>query len=136
MSDGLHLSTGLDVLRPKSGNAFPIPCAEWDFLKGKLKKVSVRSFDFQDLASLLGGVALSTAAALVTGTLPAYPQSQSRLIAWSVVVVTSICALVALLFERNRREIQVDYVQEVVLQMEIIEERFESPASDSNAKSG
>ncbi len=37
---GFRMSQGLDVLPPRSGNAYPIPCEEWDVLKTRASRLA------------------------------------------------------------------------------------------------
>src|SRR6266478_6052003 len=37
---GFRMSQGFDVLPPRSGNAYPIPCEEWDDLKARASRLS------------------------------------------------------------------------------------------------
>lgn len=128
MSDagGLYISSGLDVLRPKSGKAYPIPCDEWELLKGKLAKVSSPPWFYQTVASVLFGVAGSMLVTILSGTLPTATQSNARVVAWSTVIVATLCGLLSLLFSHQQRRLQVVYAREVVQQMEVIQNRYES----------
>lgn len=128
-NEGLHLSTGLDVLRPKSGNAFPIPCDEWELLKSRLKKVSSPRWFYQTAGSVLAGVAGSMLVTVLSGTLPPSPQSDARVVAWATIAASSICAGLSFLFAHNQRDLQAVYVSEVIQQMTIIENRYEPAPS-------
>jgi hypothetical protein len=55
-----QVSQGFDVLQPKSGQAYPIPCDEWSILKEKIKKLTSEPWLFHSLAFLLLGAAVST----------------------------------------------------------------------------
>jgi len=126
LTDRFHISQGLDVLTPKSGNAYPIPCDEWKFLKGKLQQISAGGWSYQDTASLLAGVALSTFVTILTDKLPpSSPQSQARVIAWSVVAVSTICSSVCFFFAREKKKLRSTHVIDVITQMELIEHRYE-----------
>jgi hypothetical protein len=120
-----RISQGLDVLPPKSGNAYPIPCDEWQFLKNKLRQVSTTPWGYQSAASLLGGVGIGTFVTILTGALPSGPQSQARVIAWAVVIVSILCGLACLFFAKEQRKMRSVHVSDVITQMELIERRFE-----------
>lgn len=122
---GFRISQGLDVLAPKSGNAYPIPCDEWEFLKGKLRQVSTSPWIYQTAASLFGGVGITTLVTILTGTLPPPPQSQALVIAWAVVAVSTVCAFACFFFADQQRGMRSVHVADVITQMELIERRYE-----------
>jgi len=82
MSDtgSFHISTGLDVLPPKSGKAYPIPCDEWELLKGKLTKVSETPWFFQTAGSILAGVAVQCSS---LSCLVLCPRPLNQTLGWS-----------------------------------------------------
>jgi len=121
---GFRISQGLDVLAPKSGNAYPIPCDEWEFLKGKLRQVSTQPLIYQTAGSLLTGAGISTFVTILIGTLPPLSQSPARVIAWAVVVVEMICAA-CFFFAHQQRRMGSVHVSDVITQMELIEQRYE-----------
>lgn len=123
---GIHISSGLDVLRPKSGNAYPIPCDEWDLLKSKLTKVALPPWFYQTVGSVLMGVAGSMLVTILSGTLPAAGQSNARVIASSTVIVATVCGLLSFLFAHKERDLQAVYISEVIQQMSVIENRYEA----------
>lgn len=135
MSDtsGFRISQGLDVLPPKSGNAYPIPCDEWNFLKGKLGLVSDSPWMYQNLASLFVGVGLATFVTIIMGLLPPLSQSSYAIvIAWAVVAVMVICGLTCLHFAQQQKKMRSVHVSEVIRQMEIIERRYEVVTGDAS----
>jgi hypothetical protein len=127
---GFQVSQGFEVLIPKSGKAYPIPCDEWNFLKSKLRQVSEPPWLYQNAPALLFGVGLATLVTIITGTLPPLPQSYARVIAWAVVVVTIICGLTCLHFAKEQRQMRSVHVSDVITQMEIIERRYEPLAEE------
>lgn len=124
-TSAFRISQGLDVLAPKSGPAFPIPCDEWDFLKNKLRQVSTPPWIYQTAGSVLAGAGVSTCVTLLTRILPSPPQSQARIIASAVVVVSVICSVLCFFFADQQRKLRSVYVSEVIKQMELIEHRYE-----------
>lgn len=133
MTDPFHISTGLDILPPKAGKAFPIPCDEWEFLKAKLKRVTAAPMGYQEAASLFSGVSLSTLVTIWTGAFVPSPQSQAKIVAWAVVAVSGIVAIACYFFARKEKSLKADYVQEVITQMEIIERRYDQPTPEYDA---
>jgi hypothetical protein len=129
---GFRMSQGLDVLIPKSGNAYPIPCDDWEFLKAKLRQVSELPWGYQNVASVLAGVALTTLVTIILGLLPPLAKSNTVVIAWAVVAVTTICGLACLHFANEQRKMRSVHVSSVILQMEIIEHRY-VPATNAAA---
>ena len=124
-----QLSQGLEVLRPKSGEAYPIPCDEWTILKDKIKKMTSEPWLFRSLGFLFLGAALSTFVTILIGTFQ-LPEKQRVLdIAWAVVVVTVVCGCACLCFAWKEREISRERASDVVAQMDLIEKRYERSSS-------
>lgn len=120
-----QLSQGFEVLRPKSSRAYPIPCNEWNLLKGKIKKLTTEPWLFHTLGSLFIGAALSTLVAILIGTFQLPAQQRQLDIAWAVVVVTLICGIVSLFFAHKERGVFRERANDVVAQMDLIETRYE-----------
>ncbi len=127
MSDdrAYHVSQGLDVLRPKSGPAFPVPCGEWDSLKMQLGRLTREPWFFHTIGSILVGATLSTGIAILLGTFDHEAQAKARIVAWAVVVVTGVCGTLSLLFAHKERDVSQQRASDIVRQMELIEKRFE-----------
>ena len=66
-----QVSQGFDVLPPRSGNAYPIPCEEWKALKSKISKITSEPWFFHTIGSLLLGVALSSFVTILLETFSA-----------------------------------------------------------------
>ncbi len=80
---GIRMSQGLDVLPPKSGNAYPIQ-DEWDVLKNRASRLVNEPWLFQSLGSLLLGAAVSSLVPIVLGTFSHPDQQLSLIVAWAV----------------------------------------------------
>ncbi|MBI2175022.1 MAG: DUF3395 domain-containing protein [Candidatus Omnitrophica bacterium] len=130
-----RMSQGYDVLQPKTGRAYPVPCDEWDFLKRKLGQVSTSPWLYHTIGSLLGGAAISTLVTILFGTFPPASSSPAIIVAWAVVAVCGICAVVCFFFADQQRKVQVVQVSDVVTQMELIERRYEAVGQSSDATS-
>ena len=117
----IKMSQGLDVLQPRSGEAYPIPCEEWEFLKSKIRLMSDSPWFYQTVGSALIGAAISTALALLFATL----SEKQQIIAWAAVVVTAVCGSLALLFAQQQKKVRQVQASDVLIQMEIIEKRYE-----------
>ena len=126
-SGKLQISQGYEVLVPKSGAAYPVPCGEWDYLRGRLSKVSDPPWLFQSLGFLLLGACLSTFITILTAVLNGSFSSNSTagVVAWAAVGVTGICGIALLYLGRQQRRLQIIEVAEVVKQMELIEQRYD-----------
>ena len=124
-----QVSQGLEVLRPRSGKAYPIPCEEWMHLKTKISKLSSEPWFFHTVGSLLLGAALTTYVSILLGTFSLPAQQRTLDIAWSVVAATTISGLFCLLFAHKERGAQRERASEVVAQMDLIEKRYEHPSS-------
>lgn len=121
-----QLSQGLDVLRPKSGRAYPIPCDEWSMLKGKINKLTSEPWLFHSLGFLFLGAAVSTFVTILLGSFALPAQQRAQDIAWAVVVVTVVCGLACLYFANKERGVHRERASDVVAQMDLIEKRYEN----------
>ena len=97
------MSQGLDVLQPKSGQAYPIPCDEWVMLKNKIKVLTAEPWFFHSLGFLFLGAAISTFVTILLDSFQLPEQKTAEVIAWAVFAVTFICGLVCLYFARKER---------------------------------
>lgn len=119
------MSQGLDVLPPKSGNAYPIPCEEWDVLKTRAARIANEPWLFQSLGSLLLGAALTTFVTVMLGSFDKPEQQREYIVAWAVVAVTLISGALCMFFANKEREVQRQRASDIVTQMELIERRFD-----------
>jgi len=116
-----QISQGLVVLPPKSGNAYPIPCDEWDVLKGKCEAMSSEPWFFQSAGFLLLGAGASTLISILLGAYSA----ASLTTAWAVMAVTGICGGLCLFFANKETGVERARARDVVTQMQIIERRYQ-----------
>jgi hypothetical protein len=119
----IRMSQGYDVLAPKSGEAFPIPCEEWDLLKANLGQVAQSPWGFHTLGSLLVGAALSPLVTLLAGGIP--NQGLNRVIAWALVSVCAITGFLCICFAAREKKLNGQQVTNIVAQMELIERRYQ-----------
>jgi len=121
-ADHIRMSQGYDVLQPRSGEAYPIPCEEWDLIKTRLRGASDPPLGFQTAGSVLLGGALTTAISIIVGGLGA--TGSALVAAWAVVAVSGICGALCLYFARRERRLRGVQISEVIAQMELIERRY------------
>ena len=124
-SGSLQLSQGYEVLPPKSGKAYPVPCDEWAFLKSKLAVVSTPPWILPALSFLFLGATLATLIALLVGGVAPGEAGKGLVIAWAVVVATGVIGVACLSLAVKQQNMQRTVVGEVIRQMELIEQRFE-----------
>lgn len=122
-----ELSQGLEVLAPKQARAYPIPCGEWDYLKGRIRAIKDTPVLWHTVGSLFLGASFSTLVAILIGGIVAQQGDNRLTIAWAVVVSTGLLGLMALYFARERRTEMRVKPDDVVSHMELIEDRFETP---------
>ena len=120
----LKLSHGLEVLRPKTDKAFPIPCNEWDVLKKKIDALTTEPWFFQASGSTLIGAALATVISIWTGAVAPTPE-RNIVVAWAVTTVCGLVGIVCLLFAHAERKAHKTKAADVSTQMKLIEQRFE-----------
>lgn len=121
----LKLSQGLEVLRPKSDKALPIPCNEWDVLKDKIGAITTEPWFFHTAGSTLIGAGLATLISIWTGAVSATPDRSTLVIAWSVTVVCALVGAACLLFAHTERKAHRTKAIDVITQMDLIEQRFD-----------
>jgi len=120
-----QVSQGFEVLNPRSGNAYPIPCEEWKALKSKISKLTSEPWFFHTVGSLLLGVALSSLVTILIGTFSSPEQLRALYVSWGVVATTAISGLLCIYFAQKQRAAQRERATDVVAQMELIEKRYE-----------
>ncbi len=127
MSDtgSFQIAQGYNVIPPRSGAAYPIPCSEWDRLKSQISAIKT-SFDwYHTIGSILIGAAISTLISILCGAFPSPASApHPKIIAWAVVAVTGISGGACLYFAHECKIISSKLAREVVAQMELIESRF------------
>ncbi len=124
MSDQpFQISQGFEVLKPKSGKAYPVPCDEWNFIKKKIEEVSFSNELFNDGGWALLGITLSTIGSILLG---AYSSIVTQVIAWAIVVVTLLSGILCLYFAAQVKKVKKTQAAEIVTQMELIEKRYQA----------
>lgn len=120
-----QMSQGLEVLRPKSGQAYPIPLHEWSVLKGKIKKITREPWGFHTMGSLLTGAGLSTLVGTWIGTFQVGAQQRQLDLGWVVAIAMLICGVLCFVFAHRERGVFRERANEVVAQMDLIETRYD-----------
>jgi hypothetical protein len=120
-----QISQGLEVLRPRSGRAYPIPCNEWEALKSRISKLTSEPWFFQMAGSLFLGSAITVFIAIFLDTYSCPEQQRALYTAWGVVAATTLSGSLCLLFAHRERGAQRERATDVVAQMDLIEERFD-----------
>jgi hypothetical protein len=125
-ANSIKLSQGFEVLRPKNDKMIPIPCKEWDYLLDQIKDLTTEPWLFQTAGSNLIGASLATAIAIWTGAVAATATApNSVIIAWAVTAACFVCGLACIYFAHKERAVHRAKASAVVMQMKLIEERFE-----------
>ncbi len=122
-AERIRMSQGYDLLPPKSGQAFPVFCEEWDSLKQQLGKVEHKPWGFHTIGSLLIGAAASPLVTIVAGGIPDPPSN--RVIAWAVVATCALCGGLCLYFAAREKDVSKKQVGNILSQMEVIERRYQ-----------
>jgi hypothetical protein len=120
-----QISQGLDVLKPRSGPAYPIPCKEWNQLKSRIGILSSDPWFFHTIGSLLFGASITSILPIIFGTFSLPSQQRTLDIAWAVVICSALSGALCLIFANKERSAQRVRASEIVAQMELIEERYE-----------
>ena len=121
----IRMSQGMDVLQPKSGEAYPIPCQEWDSLKERIGRLGMEPWIFASLGSLFIGAALTTIITIVIGGIRGDSQGHHILIAWAVVGITTMTGLISGGFSMKERATHRERAADIITTMKLLEGRFE-----------
>ena len=123
-----EISQAYCVIKPNPDKAYPIPCAEWNYLKGRIGKIEDRINFYHTTGSILLGAGASTFIAIVSGGF-ADPDSTETptgiIIAWACVAVTFVTGIISMCFALEKRKMGVVKSSDVIAHMEVIENRFE-----------
>jgi tellurite resistance protein len=122
----IKLSQGLEVLRPKSDQAYPVPCNEWDVLRQQIEQLTTDPWFFQNAGFLLLGAAVATLISIWTGAVvPSESKPDATVIAWALAAVCGFTGAAAIYFAHKERKVHRSKASMVVTQMKLIEQRFE-----------
>jgi hypothetical protein len=122
----IKVSQGIEVLRPKSDQAYPVPCNEWDVLRQQIEQLTTDPWLFQNAGSLLLGAAVATVISIWTGAVvPSEVTPNATVIAWAVAAVCGLTGAAAIYFAHKERGVHRSKASMVVTQMKLIEQRFE-----------
>jgi hypothetical protein len=125
----ITVSQGYEVLRPKTHQAYPVPCNEWDVLRQQIEQLTTDPWFFQTAGSLLLGVALAMLTSILVGAVAPSPATPNAIvIGWAITAVSTITGCYALFFAHKERGVHRAKATLVVVQMKLIEERFERGA--------
>lgn len=125
----IKVSQGYEVLRPKADQAYPVPCNEWDVLRQQIEVLTTDPWFFQNIGSLLVGAAVATVISIWTGAVVSSPTTPNAIIvAWAVAAVCGITGAATLFFAHKERGVHRSKASMVVVQMKLIEARFERGA--------
>lgn len=120
----------LNVLPPRNGAAYPVPCDEWERLVSGLRKVQSSTTWPAILSSVFSSGALATGVNIISGV---YEQAPYQLVvAWSATIVCFVLALALAAVQRMSSRIKKDTVEGFVMQMEAIGARFERDSDGSH----
>jgi hypothetical protein len=125
----LQLSQGYEVLAPRSGKAYPVPCEEWAFLKEKLSLVATPPWVLPAITFVLLGASLTTFISVLLGGVAPGPTGNGVIVAWAVCAASGVSGIACLLTSVRQHQLQGTQVRDVVRQMELIEKRFEQGAA-------
>lgn len=125
MSDNIKASTGFEILLPKSVQALPVPCNEWDVLRSKIEQLTTEPWFFHTAGSLFMGASLATVISILTGAVSTQNVPNALVIAWAVTVVTGLVGLACLFFANKERKTHQERASDIATQMRLIEQRFE-----------
>ena len=115
-----EMTQKLTIRRPRSGDAYAIPCNEWATLKDRISKLSSEPKGVQSFGFLFLGAFLSTAISVFTGKI------EGNAASWAILVVTAFAGGCCLFVAGMQRATRKERAGDVLAQMELIEQRFEA----------
>ncbi len=122
----MKVSQGWEILKPKFDKAFPIPCNEWFVLKNKIQDLSLEPWFFQSAGLLLIGAGFAEWISIMTSAVKNNSdQPNIVLIAWSVVILCSLVGAACLFFANKERQLHKTKARDLIVHMNLIEERYE-----------
>lgn len=125
MTIGFEVSQGYTVLRPRSGEAYPVPCDEWDRLKERLRLLATPPWFFQNVGSILIGAGLGTAMQIGMGAFAGPQNTTDKVIASAIAISSLLCGALAWMFAHQQRNLKTIFASEIIAQMELIEARYD-----------
>lgn len=122
----IKVSQGMEILKPKIGKAFPIPCNEWYVVKNKIQELSLEPWFFQSAGLILVGAGLAEVISIFTGAVKdSFEQPNVVVIAWAVVFICILIGAACLFFANKERHLHKTKASDVLTHMNLIEERYE-----------
>lgn len=117
------IATDLDVVRPTKESAYPIPLAEWQFLRTKVEHIMEPSRWYNSIGSFFLGVSGSSLVAAIA--LPSNAESRILAICWGAFVSATILAAVFLFFDnKTMKSLESSSKHAVLDEMARLENRF------------
>ena len=121
----IQMSQGFEILPPRAGQAYPIPCDEWASLKERLSRSAFEPWFYHTIGSVFIGVAASTFISILLGVYESPAQHSYLPTAWAVVATSSIVGFLCLIFAHQQRLAARERAGDVIAQMDLIEKRYE-----------
>lgn len=113
-----------EVLTPKSDQAYPIPCREWDLLKSKVEQIRPEPWWAHTSGSLLLGMSASCLITLISGQFDLPEEQRAMDISVIVMICTAVGGFSLLWVADAHRKAARMRTQDVTAMMSIIEDRF------------
>jgi len=123
------ISQDYELISPKKKRAYPILVEEWQYLKRKISTIRDDANLYHTIGSILIGVAGSALIAAITLDFPKVQGGQTAMpiiISWLIFVSSLVCGSLSLFFGYNQRKVQKVSALEVIEQMGLIEQRYET----------
>lgn len=123
------ISQDYELIPPKKKRAYPILVEEWQYLKKRISAIRDDANLYHTIGSILLGVAGSALIAALTLDLPKGQGGQTAMpiiISWFIFVSSLVCGCLSLFFGHNQRQVQKTSASEVIEQMGLIEQRYET----------
>ncbi len=126
-NSSFHITQDYEILTPKKGKAYPIPKAEWEYLKDRIRKIGELINPYHTAGAIILGFSGSAFINLFTSDFPNNPNgtmSSKFVTCLAIAICTLIVGGILFYFGKQQREVQSVKSDDVIKQMEIIEERY------------
>ena len=128
-NSSFNITQDYEIIPPKKGKAYPIPKAEWNYLKDRIRRIGEITNPYHIAGAILLGFSGSAFINLLITDFPDNPDnsvSSKFVICASIAITTLIIGGVSFFFGRKQKKEQTVKSEDVIKQMEIIEERYSS----------
>ncbi len=121
--NNFNVSQEFEIIPHQKTKAYPIGVKEWEFIKNKIKEISIEINNFHAIGYLLLGAAASC---LITVFATEFKDDSSKYLIWTFFGISLVGGLLSVYFAKDKNKQESAKPNEIINQMELIESRFEN----------